>query len=98
MRQATFSGVTEVKNHSNIKNIKVALFLRFNVGASHGPLKKNIMFMQSALFEVYCEIVFDLLKTVCQVYLEPILIGTSPVFFVFFCAFRGKNLPGSQTE
>ena len=59
------------------------------------------MLMQSALFEVYCEIVCGLLKAVCQVYLEPILIGTSSVFFiffVFFCAFRGKNLPGNQTE
>ena len=30
------------------------------------------MFMQSAIFELYCEIVYGLLKAVSQVYLEPI--------------------------
>ena len=51
------------------------------------------MFMRSAIFEVYCEIVCGLLKAVCQVYLEPILRGTSSffLFFVFFSAFRGKK-------
>ena len=49
---------------------------------------------------MYCEIVCDLLKVVCQVYLEPILRSTSSVFYIFrvFCAFRGKSLPGNQTE
>ena len=54
---------------------------------SHEPhekkLKKNIMFMQNAIFEVYCEIICSLLKAVGQVYLEPILRGTSSVFFIF---------------
>ena len=52
----------------------------------------NVMFMQRALFEVYCEIVCGLLKAVCQVYLAPVLRGISSVFYFscFFVPFVAK--------